>query len=371
MTNFRQLMLEPLFCSVVAMVQLAVLFFISPLATAQTQAGEFRGAVETIHPGWFKQSFLDFRDDIDEAAGEGKRLLLYFWQHGCPYCKQLVDDNLAEPDIEQTVRAHFDLIAINMWGDRDVIRVDGQMFTEKTLAQALQVQFTPTLVFFDERGQVVLRLDGYHPPSSFRTALEYVYLRRESEGSFYKYLTRNQKDAIGSVRTPESFFLQPPYQLADRQRQSRRPLAIFFERHSCIQCDILHDQILIEPWTRQLIEQFDNILLNVASPIVVTTPSGTVTTAEEWAKTLEINYFPTIILFDPDGNEVVRIAAAFRTFHVQGLFDYVLSRAYLHEPSFQRYLSSRAERLREAGYDVDIWSYLLPVSSDQRAVVPD
>jgi hypothetical protein len=33
----------------------------------------------------------------------------------------------------------------------------------------------------------------------------------------------------------------------------------------------------------------------------------------------------------------------------------VLSRAYRTEPSFQRYISARAEALRERGIDVDIW----------------
>jgi hypothetical protein len=38
------------------------------------------------------------------------------------------------------------------------------------------------------------------------------------------------------------------------------------------------------------------------------------------------------------------------------VFDYVLKEAYLSEPSFQRFISARAERLREEGIDVDIWS---------------
>ncbi|HIN60481.1 MAG TPA: thioredoxin, partial [Gammaproteobacteria bacterium] len=128
----------------VVFLALAFLLLISPISASETRPGELDGAIETPHPSWFKESFLDFREDIAEASAEGRRLLLYFWQRGCPYCNQLVTDNLAHPDIAQTVRAHFDLIAINMWGDREVVRVDGQTFSEKTLAAALRVQFTPT-----------------------------------------------------------------------------------------------------------------------------------------------------------------------------------------------------------------------------------
>jgi thioredoxin-related protein len=49
-------------------------------------------------PDWFVNSFLDIREDIGDAAAEGKRVLLYFYQDGCPYCKKLLDTNLALKD---------------------------------------------------------------------------------------------------------------------------------------------------------------------------------------------------------------------------------------------------------------------------------
>jgi hypothetical protein len=45
-----------------------------------------------------------------------------------------------------------------------------------------------------------------------------------------------------------------------------------------------------------------------------------------------------------------------------------LTSAYRTQPSLQRYLSTRSELLREAGYDVDIWSYDLPISFDGQSV---
>ena len=347
---------------------LAFLLLLSPISASETPSGDFDGAIETPHPSWFKESFLDFREDIAEASAEGRRLLLYFWQRGCPYCHQLVTDNLAHPDTAQTVRAHFDLIAINMWGDREVVRVDGQTFSEKTLAAALQVQFTPTLLFFDESGRIVLRLDGYHPPADFLKAMEYVYLHRENEGNFHDYLMNDRRDETLVKSEVEEWFIPPPYRLNRHIGNASRPLAVFFERAACSQCDILHHQVMREPLTHQLVQLFDNVLLDAAAQTPVITPSGETTTAARWAKELDINYFPTVVLFDPNGTEIVRAAAAFRTFHMQSLFDYVLTGAYRTQPSLQRYLSTRGEQLREAGYDVDIWSYDLPISFDGQPV---
>src|SRR6185295_3584551 len=122
-------------------------------------------------PSWFRETFLDIREDLREAAADGKRLLLYFGQDGCPYCRELMRVNFSQKAIADNARRHFNAVAINIWGDREVTWTDGKIRSEKTLAAFLKVQFTPTLLFFDEKGAIVLRLNGYHPPHQFQAAL--------------------------------------------------------------------------------------------------------------------------------------------------------------------------------------------------------
>ena len=59
--------------------------------------------------------------------------------------------------------------------------------------------------------------------------------------------------------------------------------------------------------------------------------------------------------FDPQGREVFRIEAYLRPFHLAGSFDYVSSDAYRRQPSFQRFLQAKAERMRERGEQVELW----------------
>ena len=107
---------------------------------AAEKRGEFSGAKETVYPDWFKESFLELEEDVQEAGEAGRRVMLFFHQAGCPYCNLLVERNLAQKDIEKTMREHFDVIALNLWGDRDVATVDGQTFTEKNFAAALSAR---------------------------------------------------------------------------------------------------------------------------------------------------------------------------------------------------------------------------------------
>jgi thioredoxin-related protein len=323
---------------------------------AAGEKGKYSGAERAEHPAWFKESFLDFEEDVQEAASRNKRVMLYFHQDGCPYCSKLVTDNFSQQDIVETMQASLESIAVNMWGDREVVTIDGTPYTEKTLAAALRVNYTPTLIFLDEQGKVALRLNGYYPPDEFRLALEYVAGHQETETGFPDYVAERAGAAAGKLNA-EPFFLPPPYALARNAVPADRPLAVFFEQAPCENCDILHKKILVDPATRKLVEQFENVQLDMRADTPVLTPDGNRTTASDWARELGIGYAPSIVFFDKQGREVMRIDAFLKTFHVQSVFDYVLQEAYLEEPSFQRFISARAERLTEEGIDVDIFGY--------------
>ena len=50
-------------------------------------------------PSWFTETLLDFRDDVAQAARDGKRLMVLFEQNGCPYCKELILTNFSQKAI--------------------------------------------------------------------------------------------------------------------------------------------------------------------------------------------------------------------------------------------------------------------------------
>ena len=88
---------------------------------------------------------------------------------------------------------------------------------------------------------------------------------------------------------------------------------------------------------------------------MLTTPQGLKLHADEWARALKIVYTPSIVFFDATGREVIRTEAYIRPFHLAGAFAYVSSGEYRNEPSFQRFLQARADRMRKRGQTVDLW----------------
>lgn len=324
---------------------------------AEKKTGTFYGNKTTEYPAWFKESFLDFQEDVAEAKAAGKRLMVIFHQDGCPYCNALVERNLAQKDIEQLVRKKFDVIALNMWGDREIVSIGGKQYTEKKFAEALKVQFTPTIIFFNEQGKVILRLNGYLPPRRFKVALNFVSQHKEKEIKYRDYVAANVPPGKTGKLNKEDFFSSPPYNLTRKGGNKTRPLAIFFEQKDCPNCDTLHTKVLVAKDTRAIIKQFDSVQLDMWSNTPVISHQGKKTTARQLAKDLDIKYAPTIVLFNEKGEEVIRSEAFFKHFHTQGIFAYVTTGGYKKQPSFQRWLNARAEHFIEQGKDVDIWRY--------------
>jgi len=143
-----------------------------------------------------------------------------------------------------------------------------------------------------------------------------------------------------------------------RRGQQDRALAVFFEQKDCPGCEVLHRRVLADPEARAAIEKFDNVQFDMWSRDIIVTPEGERLPVRDWTRRLGINFAPGIVLFDNTGKEIIRWESSFRVFHTLGMFDYITSGEYLREPSFQRFLSARAEHIREAGRDVNnIWRY--------------
>jgi thioredoxin-related protein len=263
--------------------------------------------------------------------------------------------NFSQKDIVEKTRRHFTAVAINIWGDREVTWIDGKARSEKAFAAVLKVQFTPTLLFFDEKGAVVLRLNGYYPPHKFQVALDYVAGKLENKIVFAEYLHRHVREPASGVLNDQPFLLKPPLELDASRRPRGRPLAVLFEQRDCAACDELHREGFAHPEARKIIGKLDIARVELFGTEKLVTPDGRTLTALEWGRALGVAYTPSIVFFDETGREVFRIDAYLRPFHLASSLDYVASKAYLEQPSFQRYLQARAERIRKAGGTVELW----------------
>jgi len=147
---------------------------------------------------WFLESFLELGDDLDGAAKAGKRFAVMWELRGCPYCKETHLVNFARPEIEDYIKANFEILQLNIVGSRKVKDFDGTEIGEKALAAKYGVRFTPTFQFFPESPEglaqlapekrEVARAPGYLRPDDFLALFRFVREKGYETKSFRDYL---------------------------------------------------------------------------------------------------------------------------------------------------------------------------------------
>jgi thioredoxin-related protein len=321
-------------------------------------AGETELTPAMVNPGheeqpdWFKVSFLDLYEDIAEASDENKRLMVYFFQDGCPYCKILLEDNFGQREITEKTRKYFDVVTLNIWGDREVT-VGDKVMTEKEFAAALKVQYTPTLIFFDENKKAVYRANGYYPPEKFDVVLDYVGQKKERELGFQDYLAQvAPQPASGKLHTEVTNVASIGNLQAALEKD--KYLLVIFGQKQCATCDELHLDILQRDESKKLLERLNVAVIDLWSQREIVTPDGSKQKIADWAKKLDIKYAPSLVYFNDRGEEVFRSDAYLRAFHVQSVMEYVTTAAYREQPNFQRFIDARADHLREQGIEVNL-----------------
>ena len=147
---------------------------------------------------WFLESFLELADDLQGAAHAGKRFAIAWELRGCPYCKETHLVNFARADIENYIKANFEVLQLNIIGSRKVTDFDGGEISEKALAAKYGVRFTPTFQFFPETvagladkppdKREVARAPGYLRPDDFLALFRFVREKGYETKSFRDYL---------------------------------------------------------------------------------------------------------------------------------------------------------------------------------------
>ena len=96
---------------------------------------------------WIRETFLDLREDLDEANAEGKRMFVIFEQRGCIYCTEMHQQVFPRPEIHDYIMENFFVVRLNLHGDLEVTDFDGETLSEKQMARKWGMLFTPTILF--------------------------------------------------------------------------------------------------------------------------------------------------------------------------------------------------------------------------------
>jgi thioredoxin-related protein len=147
---------------------------------------------------WFLHSLLELSDDLAAATAAGRRFAIMWELRGCPYCRETHVKNFGDSAIAEFVRTRFDVLQLNVTGQREVVDFDGAKLTEKALAEKYGVRYTPTFQFFPQnaeglagkkpREREVARAQGYLEPPQFLALFRFVADKAYETGPLREYL---------------------------------------------------------------------------------------------------------------------------------------------------------------------------------------
>jgi thioredoxin-related protein len=99
---------------------------------------------------WMRDTFKDLREDLEEANAEGKRLVLFFEQRGCIYCRKMHEEVYPVPAISNYIEENFFVVQLNLHGSDTATDFDGEELEQRELARKWGILFTPTVLFMPE-----------------------------------------------------------------------------------------------------------------------------------------------------------------------------------------------------------------------------
>ena len=331
------------------MQKFALCFFFSilviPAFTSHATQGQILGEDSYTIPDWFKDSFLEIEEDIRDANNNNRHVMLFMHIDRCPYCTRMLEENFQRGASQQFIEKNFDVIALNIRGDREIQWDDNTRFSEKALAAELKVHFTPTLIFLDSAGKKVYQMNGYRNPAAFKHVLNFVKDKKYLDSGLVEYV-RQQDESIYTF-APHTLFKQ-----VNDFSKINGPLAVIFEDRSCADCDEFHKYVLTHADVLQEMEKFTVVRLDAFSTEPIINVKGEKTTAQQWANELDLDYRPGTVLFD-DGIEITRADGRLYHFHYKELLRYVSGDFYQQYPGYLKYLGFRQKQLLDAGVDID------------------
>lgn len=140
---------------------------------------------------------------MDEALAaqkeEPKKIFMDVYTTWCGPCKMLDKNTFANPDVAAFISENYYAVKFNAEGTEEINYL-GNVYTnprhdpnrkgrnsQHELAAALKLRGYPTMVFFDEQGNYIQPIVGYHSPRRLE-----IYVKMVSNDD-YKTLTTQEK----------------------------------------------------------------------------------------------------------------------------------------------------------------------------------
>jgi thioredoxin-related protein len=152
--------------------------------------------VESTGSGLIDEEFFSLSTNLKYFAinsrENNKEVVLLFSQDRCDACIDLHAEKFKNKEVVSALTKKYNVLKINTLGNKKIKDLEGQLVTESHFSEALNIKYTPTLLFMKD-GREIFRYESYLNNEDFSIMIEYITTTAWSKHiSFQKWL-RDEK----------------------------------------------------------------------------------------------------------------------------------------------------------------------------------
>lgn len=335
---------------------LLISFGVRGVFSSEVKPGKAVGISPVVIPDWWKDSFLDITEDAIEAHEQGKHLIVFMHLDDCPYCSKMATEHFNTSDYVPYLKKHFDVIEINVKGDREVTLNDATVLTEKEFATAIKAFYTPILLFVNgETNKMILRVDGYRDHQQFQKIIQFVAQQEYQKKSLSEYISQENQNNQGHY-TPVSHPAFVNFKgKVDLRQLNDRPVLFVVEDKSCLDCSRFHQSHLSDGLSQSFFKHMYVVQLDALSDESMIDFSGKSITMQAFVKQNNLYYRPGMMIFIQGERMLIRNSwSVLHHFHT--MLDYFTSGAY-QTMTRREFGQQRNEALIKQGKNIDYRIY--------------
>jgi thioredoxin-related protein len=114
-----------------------------------------------------------YAEAVRNAKESGRPVLIDVFTDWCGWCKKMDRDVYADTSVQRVLSERFELVKLNAESSA-VHEIDGERYSEKSIAQGYGVTGYPTTVFLNGQGEAITSVPGYLPKNTFLVVLDYI-----------------------------------------------------------------------------------------------------------------------------------------------------------------------------------------------------
>ncbi len=118
-------------------------------------------------------SWVSMEEAQHNAQSDGKKILINVYTDWCEYCKKMDATVYKDSLIRASIAEYYHSVRLNADSDETVL-FNGIEISQYELARQMGIRSYPTILFLDNKGDLILQINGFMPITDFRNMITFI-----------------------------------------------------------------------------------------------------------------------------------------------------------------------------------------------------